>query len=48
MQVPPGKVHVQRGVLQLLVTHQELKRRQIGPTLNEVGRESMPAMSLKT
>lgn len=30
-----------RGVLQLLVPHQELQRRQIGPTFDEVGRKSM-------
>ena len=35
-------MHIQRGVLQLLMTHQKLERGQIGPTLNEVGRESMP------
>ena len=44
VQVAPRKMHVQGRVLQLLVTHQELKRRQIGPTLDEVGRESMPPM----
>src|SRR5436309_611378 len=40
--MPPREMHVQRRVLQLLVTHQELKGWQIGPTLNAVRRERMP------
>src|SRR5215469_18338373 len=42
VQVPPGEMHVQRGVLQLLVPQQKLQRRQVGPAFDEVGCESMP------
>jgi hypothetical protein len=42
VQVSPGEVHVQGGVLQLLVTYQELKRGQISPALDEVDREGVP------